>query len=86
MFLPLLKDTQMAPDQDLPSTGLDLDLEKKLSSIYIDAGTYGTRAHTVFMIDRMGIVTLYEQSLQPNAPGNKNWRTTTLKYKLIASE
>jgi uncharacterized protein with NRDE domain len=86
MFLPLLKDNQMAPDQDLPSTGLDLDLEKKLSSIYIDAGTYGTRAHTIFMIDRMGFVTLFEQSLLHDASGSKNWRTTTLKYKLIASE
>lgn len=86
MFMPLLKDSQRAPDQDLPSTGLDLDLERKLSSIYIDAGTYGTRAHTIFTIDRKGFVTLYEQSLLHDAAGNTNWRSTTLKYKLIASK
>jgi len=86
MFLPLLKDNQIAPDQDLPSTGLDLELERKLSSIYIDAGTYGTRAHTVFMIDRKGFVTLFEQSLLHDAAGYTNWRTTVLKYTLIASE
>lgn len=85
IFLPLLKDCHAAPDQDLPSTGLDPELEKKLSSIFIDAGTYGTRAHTVFTIDRKGFVTLYEQSLWHDTSGNRNWHTTTLKYKQAAS-
>jgi len=86
MFLPLLKDSQTAPEENLPSTGLEPELERKLSSIFIDAGTYGTRAHTIFMIDRDGDVTLYEQSLWQSPSGNKSWRTTILKYKLIASE
>lgn len=91
-FLPMLKDSQTAPDQALPSTGLELDLERKLSSIYIDAGTYGTRAHTVFLIDFEGNVTLYEQSLLIHTsdittdvtPAQKEWRSTELKYKRAA--
>lgn len=89
MFLPLLKDTVTAPDHELPSTGLELDLERKLSSIFIDAGTYGTRAHTVFLTDIAGNVTLYEQSLliqgssdtSEVSPIKKPWRSTELRYK-----
>lgn len=86
IFLPLLRDSQKAIDQMLPSTGLELELERKLSSIFIDAGTYGTRAHTIFMIDREGFVTLFEQSLWHDTSGQKTWRSTMLRYRLTASE
>jgi uncharacterized protein with NRDE domain len=44
----LLSDTQRAPSAELPSTGVSLELEEKLSAIRILAsGGYGTRCSTV---------------------------------------
>jgi uncharacterized protein with NRDE domain len=80
-FLSLLKDQTIARDEDLPSTGLELDLERQLSSIYIDAGTYGTRAHTVFTLNRHGCMSLYERSLLIDSNEEKTWRTTRLNFK-----
>src|SRR5262249_17632744 len=44
----LLSDTGRAPSADLPSTGVSLELEERLSAIRIlAAGGYGTRCSTV---------------------------------------
>jgi uncharacterized protein with NRDE domain len=81
-FLEMLKDTTTAQDESLPDTGLEIDLERQLSAICIDAGTYGTRAHTVFTMDYEGRMTLLEQSLLITPGGQKSWRTTKLDFRL----
>lgn len=47
----LLLDTQQAPDQDLPITGVPLDWERRLSSIFILGEEYGTRSSTVITVN-----------------------------------
>lgn len=62
----LLQDTTPAPDEALPDTGLPLDQERALSSIFIASPGYGTRASTVLLLNRTGGGTLIEQSYTPD--------------------
>jgi uncharacterized protein with NRDE domain len=48
----LLGNNVPAKEEDLPDTGIPLELEKKLSSIFIQSPTYGTRSSTVLLIDK----------------------------------
>jgi uncharacterized protein with NRDE domain len=45
-----LADPQTAPDQDLPSTGVPIDWERRLSATFIIGSDYGTRASTVVLV------------------------------------
>jgi uncharacterized protein with NRDE domain len=45
-----LADTAIAPDTQLPDTGVGLERERFLSSAFITHATYGTRASTVVLI------------------------------------
>jgi uncharacterized protein with NRDE domain len=46
-----LLDEQQAPDNLLPETGIGLDRERALSSMFIKTNGYGTRCSTVILID-----------------------------------
>jgi uncharacterized protein with NRDE domain len=48
----ILKDRSKPDDSELPDTGVGLDWERILSSIFITSPTYGTRSSSVIMIDR----------------------------------
>ena len=47
----LLRDPNKANENELPRTGIPMEWERKLSSIFIQADHYGTRASTVLKID-----------------------------------
>jgi uncharacterized protein with NRDE domain len=49
-LLNLLKNADPAPDELLPSTGVPLELERLLSSLYIKSEGYGTRSSTVMLM------------------------------------
>lgn len=49
LFASLL-DEEKAPDELLPDTGLDKELERFLSSIFIKGEDYGTRSSTVILV------------------------------------
>lgn len=61
-ILTLLLDQQRAADAELPNTGVDIELERMLSSRFIQTEKYGTRSSTVLCVDRRGGVTWLEQS------------------------
>lgn len=48
----LLYDENRATDDQLPDTGLSLERERVLSSMFIKSPDYGTRCSTVLLIDR----------------------------------
>jgi len=48
--LELLHDTTLAPDEELPQTGVPLPLERSLSPIFVSMQGYGTRACSVIQI------------------------------------
>ena len=58
----LLADRRQAADELLPDTGVGLDWERLLSSRFIQSCDYGTRASTLFLIDRQGSATFIERS------------------------
>lgn len=50
-FFEILYDEQLAPDEQLPQTGLPLDRERALSSMFIKTPNYGSRCSTVVLVD-----------------------------------
>ncbi|WP_079203693.1 NRDE family protein [Pseudomonas sp. CC6-YY-74] len=64
-LLDLLHDRQQAEDARLPDTGMGLNTERLLSSIFIATHSYGTRASTVLLVKADGSRTLVERSYGP---------------------
>jgi len=61
----LLSDSTVAPDEDLPETGLDLERERQLSPAFIEGGDYGTRCSTVIMVRSDGLANFEERTHFP---------------------
>jgi len=61
-LLALLDDTRTAPDDELPSTGVSSEWERKLSALRIVADSYGTRSSTALLIGAEGEVAIAERS------------------------
>lgn len=72
----LLADEHRAGDETLPDTGVGLDLERVLSSVFIRSPQYGTRTSTVFWIDRRGTLAFEERThaLNGAAPVERSYR------------
>lgn len=62
----ILKDHMTADDEDLPNTGVPLELERLLSSIFISSPDYGTRSSTLVLIDRNDNVSFIERTYEGN--------------------
>ncbi len=61
-ILNIMRDRQPAPYDELPDTGIDRELERQLSPIFINIPGYGTRCTTILLIDKSGRVTFEEYS------------------------
>ena len=64
-LLDVLRDPMRAPDDELPDTGVGLDRERMLSSIFITSPDYGTRASTVLLLDGDGHGRFVERTFAP---------------------
>lgn len=60
-----LVDRRPARDEDLPDTGVGLELERVLSPLFIVGEAYGTRASTIVSVGRAGRITLEERRFGP---------------------
>ncbi|MBL8002290.1 MAG: NRDE family protein [Flavobacteriales bacterium] len=58
----LLADATVAADAQLPDTGLPLEQERAVSSIFIAGAQYGTRCSTVVLVDTEGQVHFEERT------------------------
>jgi uncharacterized protein with NRDE domain len=58
----VLSDTDGAPDEELPDTGVGLELERRLAAPLITGVTYGTRASTVLKLGADGNAQFEERS------------------------
>ena len=66
-----LNDAGPAADKDLPRTGIPLEWERRLASIFIATPDYGTRASTVVLMERSGKINLTERNFGPDGiPGD----------------
>jgi len=74
----LLRDSEPAPDGELPSTGISLERERLLSSPFIVSAEYGTRCTTIMTISRSGDVRFVERTFDPggNATNEVDYRFT----------
>ena len=61
-MLDLLRDTEPAVDEELPRTGVSLELERMLSSAFVRGEAYGTRCSTIVTTDVGGATTFAEWS------------------------
>ncbi len=61
-LLELLADTGVAPDAELPRTGVELEWERKLSARRIVADGYGTRSSTAVLVSADGEVSFVERT------------------------
>lgn len=61
----LLSDRTHFAEEALPDTGLDLELERKLSPAFIEMEEYGTRCSTIILVDQNRKVTFIEKTYVP---------------------
>jgi uncharacterized protein with NRDE domain len=61
-LLALLDDRAPAPDEDLPNTGVGLELERELSPLFISMPHYGTRSSTALLVDYDRTIELAEKT------------------------
>ncbi|WP_439951486.1 NRDE family protein [Neobacillus drentensis] len=54
-LLNLLQNADQAPDELLPSTGVSLEWERRLSPLFIKSENYGTRSSTVMLMEDKAI-------------------------------
>ena len=71
-LMDVLFDDVLALDNDLPDTGIGLERERALSSMFIKAGNYGSRSTTVVLVDKEGNLTFAERV----------YDTSTFNYEL----
>jgi uncharacterized protein with NRDE domain len=57
----VLTDEKIAPDDQLPSTGLDIERERALSAMFIKSPNYGSRCSTVVLVDNDNNVSYIER-------------------------
>ncbi|MBS1558560.1 MAG: NRDE family protein [Bacteroidetes bacterium] len=60
-ILDTLYDNQPAPDNQLPDTGVGLERERMLSSLFIKSASYGTRCSTLITIDHHNHIEFIER-------------------------
>ncbi|MFZ0135021.1 MAG: NRDE family protein [Desulfobacterales bacterium] len=80
----LLTDRVVAPDGDLPDTGVGLAWERTLSPLFITSPNYGTRSSTVLLIETSGTVTFAERTFTVENPSGET-RTDTRRERFRIS-
>lgn len=65
-LLTMMLDNEQAPEHLLPETGIGLEWEKMLSSIFIRSEEYGTRSTSIILKDQNQKFDFYEQSYKPD--------------------
>ena len=75
-LMAILSEKQIAADGELPDTGIGVELERKLSPIFINMDGYGTRSSTVLLIDGHGRVQFEERSFD-----ERGGITSTAKFE-----
>ncbi len=67
----LLKDTNKPTDEKLPQTGVGLDWERLLSTIFISGATYGTRTSAVVTQANDGTIQICERTYNHDEKGQE---------------
>jgi uncharacterized protein with NRDE domain len=65
----ILADPTPAPDNELPQTGVGIEKERGLSSIFITLPGYGTRCSTLLLMKPDGEIQYRERTFEPDRKG-----------------
>lgn len=65
-FFAFLADSTQYPDEMLPDTGIGIEWERLLSSIFIESPTYGTRTSTAIVVNNTGEINFAEKTIVPS--------------------
>jgi uncharacterized protein with NRDE domain len=76
----ILADSELPADHELPDTGVGLEWERLLSSVFIDSEIYGTRSSALITVDDAGEIDFYEKTYLRNKVGPR----TCLKHESFA--
>lgn len=60
-LIKILANDHIYPDSSLPSTGLPIDLERRLSAAFIKSDDYGTRASSIVIANQSGDFLFFEK-------------------------
>jgi uncharacterized protein with NRDE domain len=80
----LLADRAVAPDRELPDTGVGLEWERALSPLFITSPNYGTRSSTVLLIETSDEVTFLERSFAAGNPADDAAEATRSEHFTIS--
>lgn len=69
----ILSDETIAPDTELPETGVTPATERLLSATCIKGENYGTRSSSVLLINRDGKIEFHEKERAPNGGPTKKF-------------
>lgn len=58
----MLHDSSVPGDQKLPDTGVGIEWERILSSVFVKSPEYGTRCSTILLVDKLGGISFMERS------------------------
>ncbi len=78
-LIQLMQDEEVAPDDDLPQTGLPIDMERAVSAMCIRTPSYGTCCSTAITIDYEGNVEFMEKSYPV---GERQEKTVNHSFKV----
>lgn len=75
----ILSDTSIPKDEDLPDTGLELEIERAVAPVFVSTALYGTRSSTVILMDMDNHITFIEKSFMLDS---KEWDTVEFSFIL----
>jgi len=67
----MMTDREQPNDQDLPRTGVSLEMERMLAPTFVISPKYGTCLTTVILVERNHKVQFWERSFKNGQP--ENW-------------
>jgi uncharacterized protein with NRDE domain len=85
-LLELLQSQNVAPDDQLPETGVGIQWERVLAPIFITSPAYGTRASSLLTIDHRGEVHFTEITWDPARPTPTPMDQKDIQFKIQRPE
>jgi uncharacterized protein with NRDE domain len=73
----LLADRRIPPDEKLPNTGVGMEWERVLSTIFIKSPIYGTRSSTILLIGKNRRIRFVEKVFDGNP---EPWVTSRFSF------